>query len=134
MKLRTALLAAAMACAAPLAAQDAAVVAAAETAGTPDERAAAMVAQMTLDEKLTLVRGFFSSDFPPAGYAAPPEGRPGSAGYVPGIPRLGIPPQWEADAGLGVAAQGGARVKPGRTALPGVPSPGQERPTGGQYL
>ena len=35
MKLRTALLAAAMACAAPLAAQDAAVVAAAETAGTP---------------------------------------------------------------------------------------------------
>ena len=119
MKLKTILLAASMACAAPLAAQDTAVVVtAAETAGTPDERAAAMIAQMTLDEKLTLVRGFFSSDFPPAGYTAPPEGRPGTAGYVPGIERLGIPPQWEADAGLGVAAQGGAPVKPGRTALP----------------
>jgi beta-glucosidase len=112
------MLAAAMAWSAPLAAQDAAVVTAAETAGTPDERAAAMLTQMTLDEKLTLVRGFFSSDFPPAGYSAPAEGRAGSAGYVPGIPRLGIPAQWEADAGLGVATQGGAAEKRARTALP----------------
>jgi beta-glucosidase len=37
---------------------------------------------------------------------------------VPGIPRLGIPPQWETDAGIGVATQGAARVKRERTALP----------------
>ncbi len=40
---------------------------------------------------------------------------PGSAGYVPGIPRLGIPPQWQTDAGVGVATQGGAKVKRERT-------------------
>ena len=112
------LLAAAIAWSVPLAAQDAAVVIAAETAGTPDERAAAMLAQMTLDEKLTLVRGYFGTDFAPSQYEAPDEVRQGSAGYVPGIARLGIPPQWEADAGLGVAAQGGAPVKNARTALP----------------
>jgi beta-glucosidase len=36
---------------------------------------------------------------------------------VPGIARLGIPPQWSTDAGLGVATQGGARQKRARTAL-----------------
>ena len=46
------------------------------------------------------------------------EARPGSAGYVPGIARLGIPPQWITDAGIGVATQGGAKEKRGRTALP----------------
>ena len=44
--------------------------------------------------------------------------RPGSAGYVPGIERLGIPAQWQTDAGIGVATQGGAPEKRGRTALP----------------
>jgi beta-glucosidase len=37
---------------------------------------------------------------------------------VPGIARLGIPPQWSTDAGLGVATQGGAKEKRERTALP----------------
>ena len=37
---------------------------------------------------------------------------------MPGIPRLGIPPQWETDAGVGVATQGGAADKRERTALP----------------
>jgi beta-glucosidase len=73
---------------------------------------------MTRDEKLTLVFGYFATDFPPKHYTAPPEGRAGSAGYVPGIPRLGIPPQWETDAGVGVATQGGAAEKRERTALP----------------
>src|SRR5690606_21527691 len=35
-----------------------------------------------------------------------------------GIPRLGIPAQWQADAGIGVATQGGAAEKRARTALP----------------
>ncbi|RZM30626.1 MAG: glycoside hydrolase family 3 protein, partial [Sphingomonas sp.] len=42
----------------------------------------------------------------------------GSAGYVPAIPRLGIPAQYQTDAGVGVATQGGAKVKRERTALP----------------
>ena len=102
-----------------LAAQgDPAVTLAADTTGTPGERAAAMLAQMTQAEKLTLLKGYFGTDFPPAGFIAPPEARAGSAGYVPGIPRLGIPAQWQADAGIGVATQGGAAVKRARTALP----------------
>jgi beta-glucosidase len=99
-------------------AQDGAVVTAAETTGTPAERAAQMLAQMTLDEKLTLLKGYFGTDFPASGFKAPEDARYGSAGYVPGIPRLGIPPQWQADAGIGVATQGGSPVKRPRTALP----------------
>lgn len=93
-------------------------VMAADTRGTPDERAAAMLAQMTQGEKLTLLMGYFGEDFAPANYTRMPEARAGSAGYVPGIPRLGIPPQWQTDAGIGVATQGGAASKRGRTALP----------------
>jgi beta-glucosidase len=108
-----------LAAAAPAWAQPAApVVAAAQTRGTPAERAARMLAQMTLDEKLTLLRGYFGTDFAPSNFEAPAEARDGSAGYIPGIPRLGIPPQWQADAGIGVATQGGALEKRGRTALP----------------
>ena len=85
---------------------------------SPDARAAALVAKMTREEKLILVYGYFSTDFPSKKFTAPPEGRPGSAGYIPGIPRLGIPPQWQTDAGIGVATQGGAGKKRERTALP----------------
>ncbi len=83
---------------------------------SPDRRAELALQQMTQDEKLTLVFGYFGSDWqgkkPPAGV------RYGSAGYVPGIARLGIPPQFETDAGVGVATQGGAAVKRERTSLP----------------
>src|SRR6188768_3550896 len=104
--------------AAPVGAQDAAVVLAVDTTGTPAERAAQVLAEMTLDEKLTLLKGYFGTDFPSAGFEAPDEARAGSAGYIPGIRRLGIPPQWQADAGIGVATQGGAPEKRARTALP----------------
>src|SRR3954463_4998848 len=83
-----------------------------------DRRADLVLARMTRDEKLTLVFGYFSTDFPPKHFTAPAEGRPGAAGYVPGIPRLSIPPQWQTDAGVGVATQGGAAHKRERTALP----------------
>jgi beta-glucosidase len=84
-----------------------------------DTRVQQLLAQMTDDEKLTLVFGYFGTDFPPRnGYKAPAEARPGSAGYIPAIPRLGIPAQWQTDAGVGVATQGGAARKRGRTALP----------------
>jgi len=84
----------------------------------PDQRAALAVAQMTRQEKQGLVFAFFATDAPWKKFTAAPEARAGSAGYVPGIPRLGIPPQWETDAGVGVATQGGAKEKRERTALP----------------
>uniref|UniRef100_UPI0035C97185 glycoside hydrolase family 3 C-terminal domain-containing protein n=1 Tax=uncultured Sphingomonas sp. TaxID=158754 RepID=UPI0035C97185 len=85
---------------------------------TPDARATALVAAMTRDEKLTLVLGYFGTDFPVSKYLAPAAAHAGSAGYVPAIARLGIPAQHETDAGVGVATQGGAAVKRERTALP----------------
>ena len=83
-----------------------------------DQRAGLVVAQMTPEEKQTLVFGYFGTDAPWKKYTIAPEARAGSAGYVPGIPRLGIPPQWITDAGIGVATQGGAKQKRERTALP----------------
>ncbi|MHA6720317.1 beta-glucosidase [Sphingomonas sp. RS6] len=88
------------------------------TALSPEARAKLVLAQMTQDEKLTLVFGYFGSDFPPKNYTIREGARPGSAGYIPGIPRLGIPAQWQTDAGIGVATQGSAVQKRGRTALP----------------
>lgn len=83
-----------------------------------DARVEQQIARMTRDEKLTLVFGYFGTDFPSKQYQAPAEAREGSAGYIPGIPRLGIPVQWQTDAGIGVATQGGSQTKRERTALP----------------
>jgi beta-glucosidase len=88
------------------------------TALDADRRADLVIAQMTLEEKQTLVFGYFGTDAPWKKYTIAPEALEGSAGYVPGIPRLGIPPQWIADAGIGVATQGGAKQKRERTSLP----------------
>ena len=85
-------------------------------APSPDERASAAVAKMTEDEKLKLVFAYFGSDW--QGKKPPAQARYGSAGYAPGIPRLQIPPQFETDAGVGVATQGGAATKRERTSLP----------------
>jgi len=83
---------------------------------SPDTRARLVLAQMTREEKISLLSGFFGSKREK--YAPPPGVRKGSAGYVPGVPRLGIPPQWQTDAGLGVAAQRDAKHKRNGTALP----------------
>ncbi|MGH8289375.1 MAG: glycoside hydrolase family 3 C-terminal domain-containing protein [Steroidobacteraceae bacterium] len=76
---------------------------------SPDTRAELALKAMTRQEKLSLVFGYFASESPDskpgAQYTPPPGARMGSAGYVPGIPRLGLPPQWLTDAGLGVATQ-----------------------------
>jgi beta-glucosidase len=77
-------------------------VARAQTAAAdPDARAAAIGRQMTLDDKIALVRGFFPQMMKPL-----PDGVVMSAGYFPGIPRLGIPALRETDASLGVARAG----------------------------
>jgi beta-glucosidase len=84
----------------------------------PAQRAAALTAAMTLDEKIQTVFGYFSNDFAPKNYLRPREGRPESAGYIPGIARLGLPPQWQSDAGVGVATQSGTKHPYERTSLP----------------
>lgn len=85
---------------------------------SPDRRAALLVARMTREEKLSLVFGYFGTDADYKKFKTPAEARPGSAGYIPGIPRLGVPAQWQTDAGVGVATQGSAAHKRERTALP----------------
>ena len=70
-----------------------------DTKLSPDERAALLERAMTLPEKIGLLHGKVGSSF--RGEPAP-AGALGSAGYIPGIPRLGIPALQESDAGLGV--------------------------------
>ena len=65
----------------------------------PDARAQALVEQMTRAEKIRIVHGHY-----PNIMADKPADVPQSAGYVPGIERLGIPAQRMTDASLGVAA------------------------------
>jgi beta-glucosidase len=83
-----------------------------------DQRADLLLKEMTQDEKLKLVFGHFGTDMPWKNYKKHPAAIPHSAGYVEGVPRLGIPAQFETDAGLGVAAQG-----TGPTAREGVSLP-----------
>lgn len=86
---------------------------------SPDRRAALVLAAMTQDEKLAMVIGAFASEPPGKPGARPPaDAREGSAGYVPGVPRLGIPPLWQADAAMGVATQPTARTVRPAVALP----------------
>jgi len=72
---------------------------------TADERADLIVAQMTLDEKISLLHGSgWQMLFGRPG--AQPSKSLGNAGYVPGIPRLGIPDLQMADAAVGVTHSG----------------------------
>ena len=68
---------------------------------SPDQRAQLLIEQMTLDEKISLVHGY-------GGAGANTAGSNGGAGYVNGIPRLGIPAIQMADAAVGVT-RGAAR-------------------------
>jgi beta-glucosidase len=84
----------------------------------PDARADLIEHEMTLDEKLQLVEGFYGSNINFVwSKPAPQKYRPfliGTAGYVPGIPRLGIPALIESDAGVGIANN--SQMRPGDTA------------------
>lgn len=80
-----------------------------------DARAAELVAQMTQDEKFSWLSGPIAITF----QGQPkPEGAIGSAGFFPGIPRLGIPAQQQADASLGISNMGNVRPGDNATALP----------------
>jgi len=80
----------------------------------PDARAAAVEQRMTDAERTTITHGIMAI---PYGDTPIPAGVPLGAGYVTGIPRLGVPALTETDASLGVAYVGGLR-KDGATALP----------------
>jgi len=93
------------------------------TALTPDRRADLVQAEMTRDEKLVLIRGYYGDDATiNPNHPPPPEdirkALPRAAGYIPGIARLGIPAQLETDASLGVSNQRHMRPGDTATALP----------------
>jgi beta-glucosidase len=85
-----------------------------DTKLSPVARAKAAVEAMTLDEKLRLIFGY--SDQAITEVAKVPDdivspelkqyivknAVKGAAGFVPGVPRLGIPDQWQTDASMGV--------------------------------
>lgn len=80
----------------------------------PDERAREIEAQMTDDERFSLLVAVMGAgDLWPVRDERIPAGTPMSAGYVPGVPRLGVPPLRMSDAGLGVTNPG---YRPGDTA------------------
>ena len=93
------------------------------TALSPDQRADLIVAELTRAEKLVLVHGYFGDDVIINPHYPPPpdairKALPRAAGYIPGIPRLGIPAQLETDASLGVSNQRHMRPGDTATALP----------------
>ena len=71
---------------------------------SPDERASMVVKEMTLDEKITFLHGTGMQGLSPMSPLAVRSN--GGAGYVPGIPRLGIPAIQMSDAAYGVRASG----------------------------
>jgi beta-glucosidase len=81
---------------------------------SPDERAALVLKEMTLDEKISLLHGTGMIDLSPMSPLAVHSN--GGAGYLVGVPRLGIPDIQMSDAAYGVRDS----AKNGRysTALP----------------
>lgn len=80
----------------------------------PDARACEIEAQMTDDERFSLLVSVMGAgDLWPVRDERIPADTPMSAGYVPGVPRLGVPPLRMSDAGLGVTNPG---YRPGDTA------------------
>ena len=81
----------------------------------PSERASATLRRMTEAEKLALVHGALGA---PWGRKPKPAEAIGSAGFVAGVPRLGVPGLQETDAELGVANPGNIRRGDTATAMP----------------
>jgi len=86
---------------------------------SPEQRAAQLLATMTQDEKFALLHAPFA--WPYRGMPVP-AGAIGSAGYLAGNGRLGIPALQETDASLGITNPFGfrmnQRIEIGATALP----------------
>jgi len=71
---------------------------------SPDERASMVVKEMTMDEKINMLHGTGMKGLSPMSPLAVSSN--GGAGYVPGIPRLGIPAIQMSDAAYGVRSSG----------------------------
>jgi len=71
---------------------------------SPDERAAMVVKEMTIDEKISLLHGTGMAGLSPISPLAIHSN--GGAGYVVGVPRLGIPTLQISDAAYGVRSSG----------------------------
>ena len=87
---------------------------------TPEARALLVLKAMTLEEKLALLHGPMALPLAgvPIDQSPRPAGAPWSAGFIPGIPRLGVPPLFETDASLGVVNPLGIRPGDVATAMP----------------
>jgi beta-glucosidase len=84
-----------------------------------DQRARETEQRMTDDERFSLVVSMVGANsFLPVRDPRIPEGATLSAGYTPGVPRLGIPPLQMTDASLGITNPGYRPADPGATALP----------------
>lgn len=81
------------------------------------ERANLLIAQMSQEEKFTILYGYFGVEQKEKNYFPPKEALYGSAGWIAGVPRLGIPAQFQTDASLGVATQNIPKPRE-RTGLP----------------
>lgn len=88
---------------------------------TPEAQVKALLQQMTQDEKIKLVYGYFGAEYKnwDTNKVTPrhPQSIIQAAGYLEGVPRLNIPDIHETDAGLGVASQPGPSVREA-TSLP----------------
>src|SRR5580765_187386 len=71
---------------------------------SPDDRAAMVVKEMTIDEKISMLHGTGMEGLSPMSPLAIHSN--GGAGYVPAIPRLGIPAIQMSDSAYGVRASG----------------------------
>ena len=71
---------------------------------SPDERASMVIKEMTIDEKINMLHGTGMEGLSPMSPLAIYSN--GGAGYVPGIPRLGIPAIQMSDAAYGVRNSG----------------------------
>jgi beta-glucosidase len=84
----------------------------------PDARASAAQSQLSSAEQFQLLHGIMAIPLPLPGFVAPPPGIKITAGYIPGIARLGIPDILETDASLGVVNPGQMRRGDVATAMP----------------
>lgn len=83
-----------------------------------EERVRATEGKMTDDERFSLLVSVMGQNpIVPERHPLIPDGTPMSAGYVPGVPRLGVPPLLMSDAGLGITNPG-YREGDTATALP----------------
>jgi beta-glucosidase len=86
---------------------------------SPDERARQTEQQMTDDERFSMLISIAGPNtISPVRDKRIPEGTVMSAGYTPGVQRLGVPALQSSDASLGITNQGYRADDKGATALP----------------